>query len=46
MGTVAVLQTHMEGLKQMIKLRGGFLKANFPPSIQRLIAWYGDILRI
>jgi hypothetical protein len=30
----------------MIKLRGGFVKANFPPSIQRLIAWYENNLRM
>jgi hypothetical protein len=36
----------MEGLKRMVDLRGGFIKANFPPSIQRLIAWYENNLRM
>jgi hypothetical protein len=29
----------MAGLNQMIELRGGFQKAGFPPSLQRLIGW-------
>lgn len=38
-GAYEAMKTHMTGLSRMIDLRGGFKNANFPPSIQRQIAW-------
>ncbi|KAH6723564.1 hypothetical protein BKA61DRAFT_648686 [Leptodontidium sp. MPI-SDFR-AT-0119] len=38
-GNALAVKTHLSGLEQMINLRGGLLKANFPASLQRMIAW-------
>jgi hypothetical protein len=38
-GTFEAIRTHMTGLNRMIDLRGGFQKAGFPTSLQRIIGW-------
>ncbi|KAH7354676.1 hypothetical protein BKA65DRAFT_496788 [Rhexocercosporidium sp. MPI-PUGE-AT-0058] len=38
-GNSLAVKAHLSGLEQMINLRGGLLKANFPASLQRMIAW-------
>ncbi|KAL5328168.1 hypothetical protein ACEPPN_001664 [Leptodophora sp. 'Broadleaf-Isolate-01'] len=38
-GNALAVKAHLSGLEQMINLRGGLLEANFPASLQRIIAW-------
>lgn len=45
-GAVEAVKTHMNGLSRMIALRGGFMEANFPPTIQRQITWYVSTFQI
>ena len=39
-GTIEATKTHMGGLSRMVKFRGGFHNAQFPPAVQRQIAWF------
>ncbi|PVH78890.1 hypothetical protein DL98DRAFT_533425 [Cadophora sp. DSE1049] len=38
-GDEEAVKAHLSGLERMISLRGGLLKAKFPASLQRVIAW-------
>ena len=38
-GALPSIEFHMRGLKEMVRRRGGFEKADFPMDLKRLIAW-------
>jgi hypothetical protein len=39
-GTLEGIQTHMNGLEQMVRMRGGLQQGGFSAHLRRLIAWY------
>jgi hypothetical protein len=46
MGTLSSAKLHINGLEQMVNLRGGFQKAQFSMPLQRLLAWYSTSFKM
>jgi hypothetical protein len=38
-GSLSSVRTHIDGLEQMVKIRGGLAEGGFDPAIRRLILW-------
>ena len=39
-GPLTAVKAHMDGLEQIVKMRGGINKGDLCPAVQRLVLWY------